>query len=141
MSEPGTLLDFLTSRSPEQLAAILRHRTDVTWGAPIAGLDDLAERLTGPMSLTRALQSVPEPCRALCHAVVALGPSTTSGASPARAITVDSISTSLLIRTQSKGSPSAVIRRTTDRRRCRSIPTNCRPEYNSLTGASFVERT
>ncbi|WP_395725421.1 helicase-associated domain-containing protein [Nakamurella sp.] len=77
MSEPGTLLDFLTSRSPEQLAAILRHRTDVTWGAPIAGLDDLAERLTGPMSLTRALQSVPEPCLALCHAIVALGPSTT----------------------------------------------------------------
>src|SRR6478735_8430735 len=49
--------------------------------------------------------------------------STTSGDSPARAITVDSISTSLLIRTHSNGSPSAVIRTITDRRRCRSIPT------------------
>ena len=28
-----------------------------------------------------------------------------------------------------------------DRRRCRSIATNCRPEYTSLTGASFVVQT
>lgn len=77
MSEPGTLVDFLTSRSPEQLAALLRCRPDATWGAPIAGLTDLAERLIGSMSLRRALQTVPEPCLQLCHAIVALGPSTT----------------------------------------------------------------
>ena len=45
--------------------------------------------------------------------------------SPARAITVANRSASLLIRTHSNGSPSVVIRTITDRRRCRSIPTNC----------------
>lgn len=77
MSEAGTLVDFLTARSPEQLAALLRRRSDATWGAPVAGLTDLAERLTGSISLNRALQTVPEPCLQLCHAIVALGPSTT----------------------------------------------------------------
>jgi hypothetical protein len=42
-------------------------------------------------------------------------------------------SRSLLIRTQPNGSPASVIRATTDRRRCRSIPTNCLPSYASFT--------
>ena len=49
---------------------------------------------------------------------------------------VDALSGSLEIRTVSRTSPNSVIRTNTDRRRCRSIPTNCRPSYDSLTGAS-----
>ena len=62
--------------------------------------------------------------------------STTSGCSPARAITARRYSGSLEIRTVSNVSPVSVIRTSTDRRRCRSIPTNCLPSYDSLTGAS-----
>ena len=40
---------------------------------------------------------------------------------------------SLLIRTVSRRSPVLVIRTSTDRRRCRSIPTICRPSYAPLT--------
>ena len=43
---------------------------------------------------------------------------------------------SLEIRTVSSRSPVSVIRTSTDRRRCRSIPTICCPAYDSLTGAS-----
>ena len=77
MSTSGTLADFLATRSPEQLAGILRRRPDADWGAPVADLTDLAERLGGAVSLDRALQRVPEPGLQLCHGVVALGPSTT----------------------------------------------------------------
>lgn len=77
MSDSGRLVDFLAARTPEQLAGILRRRPDTTWGAPIADLADLAERLSSAVSLQRALQAVPEPCLQLCHGIVALGPSTT----------------------------------------------------------------
>lgn len=77
MSGSGTLVDFLSSRSPEQLATILRRRPDATWGAPLAGVEDLAERLAGPPSLHRALQETPEPGLQLCHGIVALGSGTT----------------------------------------------------------------
>ncbi len=72
--------DYLSSRTAEQLAGILRRRPDATWGAPITGLPDLAERLSSTDSLHRALQHVPEPCLQLLHGIVALGPSTTSAA-------------------------------------------------------------
>src|SRR5688572_8026286 len=45
------------------------------------------------------------------------------------------------MRTTSRRSPASVIRTITERRRCRSIPTYCRPSYCSLTGASFVVLT
>ncbi len=77
VSTAGAMADFLATRSPEQLADMLRQRPDATWGAPIADLADLAERLAGAVSLNRALQQVPAPCLQLCHGIVALGPSTT----------------------------------------------------------------
>lgn len=77
MSESGALVDFLAARTPDQLAGILRRRPDAAWGAPIADLADLAERLSRAVSLQRALQGVPEPCLQLCHGIAALGPSTT----------------------------------------------------------------
>jgi hypothetical protein len=52
---------------------------------------------------------------------------TTSGASPARAITARRYSGSFEIRTVSKCSPASVILTSTDRRRCKSIPTICLP--------------
>jgi hypothetical protein len=58
--------------------------------------------------------------------------------SSARDITSVDRFRSLRIRTVSNRSPDSVIRTITDRRRCRSIPTTCRPAYSSLTGASFV---
>ena len=54
-------------------------------------------------------------------------PAPPPGASPARAITARRYSGSLEIRTVSSRSPVSVIRTSTDRRRCRSIPTICRP--------------
>ena len=61
---------------------------------------------------------------------------TTSGASPARVITSRRYSGSFEIRTVSNRCPASVIRTSTDRRRCRSIPTICLPAYCSLTRAS-----
>ena len=55
----------------------------------------------------------------------------------ALAITCRRYSTSVLIRMVSSVSPASVIRTSTERRRCRSIPTIWRPAYASLTGASF----
>ncbi len=53
---------------------------------------------------------------------------------PGRAITSRRYSQSLEIRTVSRRCPVSVIRTNTDRRRCRSIPTMCRPSYAPLTG-------
>src|SRR6266545_3218417 len=47
---------------------------------------------------------------------------------------------SLTIRTRSNTSPSAVIRTSTVRRRCRSMPTNCCPAYASIRGLLRRER-
>jgi len=55
-------------------------------------------------------------------------------ASPARAITAASRPASLTMRTVSSTSPPAVVRTITDRRRCRSMPTNCCPAYPSTRG-------
>src|SRR6516225_6411063 len=57
---------------------------------------------------------------------------TTRGLFPARAITARSAAGLLVIRTVSSLRPSSVIRTITLRRRCRSIPTTCRPSYASV---------
>ena len=57
---------------------------------------------------------------------------TTRGLFPARAITARSAAGLLVIRTVSSLRPSSVIRTSTLRRRCRSIPTTCRPSYASV---------
>src|ERR1035437_9838412 len=66
--------------------------------------------------------------------------STTSGQSPARAITDANRCTSLTIRTASSTSPASVVRTITVRRRCRSIPTNCFPAYASIRGLLALSR-
>src|SRR6202044_424276 len=57
---------------------------------------------------------------------------TTRGFSPARAITPRSARGLFSIRTVSSFRPSSVIRTSTLRCRCRSIPTTCRPSYASV---------
>src|SRR6516162_4709066 len=57
---------------------------------------------------------------------------TTRGFFPARAITARSAAGLFVIRTVSSLRPSSVIRTSTLRRRCRSIPTTCRPSYASV---------
>src|SRR5207248_1656759 len=59
---------------------------------------------------------------------------TTSGASPALAISSASVTGSLSIRTASRRCPASVTRTITERRRCRSIPTTCLPSYASTRG-------
>ena len=56
------------------------------------------------------------------------------------AITDANRSTSLTIRTVSRTSPPSVVRTITDRRRCRSIPTNCLPAYASIVGLLALAR-
>src|SRR6266702_1144686 len=58
--------------------------------------------------------------------------STTLGCLPARAICLRSSAGLLVIRAVSSFRPSPVIRTSTLRRRCRSIPTTCRPSYASV---------
>src|SRR5690349_24443622 len=57
---------------------------------------------------------------------------TTRGFFPALAISARSAAGLLVIRTVSSLRPSPVIRTITLRRRCRSIPTTCRPSYASV---------
>src|SRR5690349_7145723 len=57
---------------------------------------------------------------------------TTRGFFPALAISARSAAGLLVIRTVSSLRPSSVIRTITLRRRCRSIPTTCRPSYASV---------
>src|SRR4029077_12913138 len=61
--------------------------------------------------------------------------STTSGSDPACSSCSPSATGSLTIRTAESCSPDSDWRTITDRRRCRSIPTNCLPSYSSI-GAS-----
>ena len=77
MADPGGLADFLASRSPEELAGILHRRPEVRWGAPIAGLADLADRLNHPGALERVLPLISEPSGRLLHGILALGPAPT----------------------------------------------------------------
>src|SRR6266536_2115698 len=58
--------------------------------------------------------------------------STTSGFFPHRASTARSAAGLFSIRAVSSFRPSIVIRTSTLRRRCRSIPTTCRPSYASV---------
>jgi hypothetical protein len=62
----------------------------------------------------------------------AAGPMTTRGCFPARASAARSAAGLMVIRTVSSLRPSSVIRTITLRRRCRSIPTTCRPSYASV---------
>ena len=77
------LVDWLASRSAEQLAAILELRPDAVWGAPLRGLDDLAARLSQPASVGIAVTQLPLPAFELLHALAALGPSPTITAAAA----------------------------------------------------------
>lgn len=73
VATPENRAEFLSSRSPEQLATILRLRPDARWGAPLGGLADLAARLGHRASTYRALTGLPMPGHQLLHVVVAAG--------------------------------------------------------------------
>jgi hypothetical protein len=77
VANPGDLADFLASRSPEELAGILHRRPEVRWGAPIAGLADLADRLNHPGALEKVLPLISRPSGQLLHGILALGPAPT----------------------------------------------------------------
>ena len=64
--------------------------------------------------------------------------STTCGDFPARAISRRSSAGLLVIFAVPSRLPSSVIRTSTLRRRCRSMPTTCRPSYAVSIGASLV---
>src|SRR5258708_32252980 len=64
--------------------------------------------------------------------------SATRGHFPARAICARSSAGLLVILAIPSRRPSSVIRTRTDRRRCRSIPTTCRPSYAVSIGASLT---
>ncbi len=73
MAAPANLTEFLASRTPEQLAAILRHRPDVRRGAPVTGLANLAARLADQSSTYAAITNLPMPGIQLLHAAIAAG--------------------------------------------------------------------
>jgi hypothetical protein len=83
VTDPMPLVDWLASRSAEQLAVILELRPDAVWGAPLRGLDDLAARLSQPASVGIAVTALPMPAFELLHALAALGPSPTITAATA----------------------------------------------------------
>ncbi|MET0864322.1 MAG: helicase-associated domain-containing protein [Nakamurella sp.] len=74
MTDQNRIDDWLAARTPEQLAEILVNRQDVIWGAPLRGIDDLASRLSQPVSVAHALSRLPLPGTQLLHALAALGP-------------------------------------------------------------------
>ncbi len=76
MSVPDVenLTDWLAELSPDQLAEVLENRPDVSWGAPLRGMDDLAARLSRPASVVHAITRLPMPGIEVLHALAALGP-------------------------------------------------------------------
>lgn len=68
------LVDFLTSRTPAELAVVLRHRPDVRRGSPIAGMQDLADRMNRPDSVLQALHRLVVPSVQVLHALLLSGP-------------------------------------------------------------------
>lgn len=70
---PPTLLSWLTTLDADELSTCLRLRPDVLWGVPVADLEDLAERLEHPASVTHAITGLAAPWLAVLEVVTALG--------------------------------------------------------------------
>src|ERR1700712_3029991 len=77
VTDQTRLDDWLAARTPDQLVGVLQNRQDVLWGAPLGGVDDLALRLSQPVSIGINSANLPLPGIQLLHAWAALGPSPT----------------------------------------------------------------
>lgn len=72
---------WLDSRTDEQLETLLELRPDLSLGATLADLDDLAARLEHPMSVSSVVMNLPRPAVELLEVLTALD----TGATTARA--------------------------------------------------------
>lgn len=80
MDRTRELVAWLGSVGEEDLAALLRRRPDVLFGAEPRDLTDIAQRLDHVRSLTRALRTLPLPGLQVVEAGQALGGSVTRAA-------------------------------------------------------------
>src|SRR6266568_1385949 len=128
-----------------------RCRSEVTFPAygcgirsPSSHADPARPKMSVQVTVTPSLASTPCTCSPAASSTSAaqyhpyVASSTTLGDFPARAITLRSSCGLLVIFAVPRRRPSSVIRTSTLRRRCRSIPTTCRPSYAVSIGASLV---